>query len=47
MPKYAVTVKEVKKPVLISAKNNADARRWARKMGLTPKSAVKLHSFTR
>jgi len=49
MPYYAVYVKEVKKPVLINAKNAANARKQAKKMGLSPKKrkTIQFHSFTK
>ena len=47
MANYAVTIKERKSPVLVIAKDSRAAKKWARKMGLTPKKATKLITFTK
>lgn len=47
MAKYAVTIKERKSPVLITAKDSRSAKRSAKKMGLTPKKATRLITFTK
>ena len=45
MAKYAVYVKERKRPILITAKSNSGAKKWAKKTGFTPKKAQKLIEF--
>ncbi len=43
--RYAVFIKERKRPLLIIAKSNNDAKKWARKTGFTPTKAHKLITF--
>ena len=46
MAKYAVKIKERKTRILVSAKDAKNARKWTKRMGLTPVKVEKLHSFT-